>query len=48
MKTKKQSTVKNKVKAVKVFKSLDNKQLELVIGGPVTSRGTETTVQQGT
>jgi hypothetical protein len=44
MKTKKQITVKSKVKAVKVFKSLDNRQLESVIGGPVTSRGTVTTV----
>jgi bacteriocin-like protein len=48
MKTKEQTTVKNKVKAVKAFKLLDSKQLESVIGGPVASRGTETIVSSGT
>jgi bacteriocin-like protein len=45
MKTKKQTTASNKLKTTKVFKSLDSKQLESVIGGPVTSRGTVTNVQ---
>ncbi|PXY39837.1 hypothetical protein DMB65_15045 [Flavobacterium cheongpyeongense] len=42
-------TVKSKTqeKAPKVFKPLTAQQLESVIGGPVTSRGTETTVQIG-
>jgi hypothetical protein len=32
-------------KSAKVFKTLSNQHLESVIGGPETSRGTETTVQ---
>jgi bacteriocin-like protein len=47
MKDQKQITVNNKLRTIKVFKPLDNKQLESVIGGPITSRGTETTVQSG-
>ncbi|MRX38463.1 bacteriocin, partial [Flavobacterium sp. LC2016-23] len=35
-------------KSTKVFKPLTNQQLESVVGGPITSRGTETTVQPGT
>jgi hypothetical protein len=48
MKTKKQTTTKSKVKAIKVFKPLGKEQLESVVGGPIASRGTETTVQPGT
>jgi bacteriocin-like protein len=47
MKAEKQTTAKNKVKTIKVFKSLDSKQLESIIGGPVSSRGTVTNVQAG-
>jgi hypothetical protein len=47
MKIKEETTVKNKVKTIKVFKSLNSEQLESIIGGPITSRGTETTVQPG-
>lgn len=50
METLKSITAKTKTqeKSSKVFKPLTAQQLELVIGGPETSRGTETTVQQGT
>jgi bacteriocin-like protein len=46
MKTKKSTSeeIKAQAKPVKVFKPLTNEQLESVIGGPETSRGTETTV----
>ena len=44
MKILKQSTQKSTVENNKVFKPLDQKQLESVVGGPETSRGTETTV----
>nr|WP_315244096.1 bacteriocin [uncultured Flavobacterium sp.] len=47
MKPSKETAVKNKVKTIKVFKPLDKKQLETVVGGPITSRGTESVVQQG-
>jgi len=47
MKKIEQTTVKSKLSTSKVFKPLDKKQLETVVGGPETSRGTETTVQQG-
>nr|WP_315244092.1 bacteriocin [uncultured Flavobacterium sp.] len=47
MKRSKETAVKSKVKTIKVFKPLDKKQLEAVVGGPETSRGTETTVQHG-
>jgi bacteriocin-like protein len=33
-------------KPSKVFKQLTNQQLESVVGGPETSRGTETNVQE--
>lgn len=46
MKSLKENAVKSKVKTTKVFKPLDEKQLEVVIGGPVASRGTVTTVQR--
>lgn len=46
MKRSKQTDLKDKAKTIKVFKPLDKKQLETVVGGPVTSRGTETTVQR--
>ncbi|WP_123912168.1 bacteriocin [Flavobacterium sp. AJR] len=39
--------VKSKVKTTKVFKQLNEQQLESVVGGPITSRGTVTTVQSG-
>jgi bacteriocin-like protein len=45
MKDQKQTTRTSQLKTTKVFKSLDSKQLESIIGGPVTSRGTETVVQ---
>ncbi|WP_123955350.1 bacteriocin [Flavobacterium cheongpyeongense] len=47
MKTLKSITSKAKIQAktTKVFKPLTAQQLESVIGGPETSRGTETTVQ---
>ena len=41
------SKTKTQAKSPKVFKQLTNQQLESVIGGPETSRGTETTVQHG-
>ncbi|WP_123955351.1 bacteriocin [Flavobacterium cheongpyeongense] len=49
MKTLKSITSKTKTQAkpAKVFKPLTAQQLESVIGGPETSRGTETTVQIG-
>ena len=49
MKTLKSITAKTKTqeKPIKVFKPLYKKQLEVVVGGPVTSRGTVTTVQPG-
>ncbi|WP_123912169.1 bacteriocin [Flavobacterium sp. AJR] len=49
MKTIKSTTEKinNEVKTTKVFKQLNDEQLESVVGGPVTSRGTETNVQAG-
>ncbi|MEO8237580.1 MAG: bacteriocin [Flavobacterium sp.] len=40
-------TIDSTVKTSKVFKPLNEKQLESVVGGPETSRGTETTVQHG-
>jgi bacteriocin-like protein len=39
------SKSKTQTKPSKVFKQLTNQQLESVVGGPETSRGTETTVQ---
>ncbi|MFD1601716.1 hypothetical protein ACFSJW_16855 [Flavobacterium artemisiae] len=48
MKTEKFILEKAKKKLVKVFQPLTNQQLESVVGGPVSSRGTETNVQQGT
>ena len=45
MKKLKVTAEKSKVKTIKVFKPLDKKQLEAVVGGPITSRGTVTTVQ---
>ncbi|WP_165763256.1 hypothetical protein [Flavobacterium sp. AJR] len=39
--------INNEVKIPKVFKSLNEQQLESVVGGPITSRGTETTVLPG-
>ncbi|MFD1601719.1 hypothetical protein ACFSJW_16870 [Flavobacterium artemisiae] len=45
MKTEKFILEKAKKKLVKVFQPLTNQQLESVVGGPETSRGTETTVQ---
>ena len=49
MKTKTSILEKNKTqaKSAKVFKPLTNHQLESVLGGPIASRGTETTVQSG-
>ncbi|WP_165763255.1 bacteriocin [Flavobacterium sp. AJR] len=49
MKTIKSTTekLKSEVKPSKVFKQLNEQQLESVVGGPITSRGTETTVQAG-
>ena len=47
MKTKKNITTKTQEKTAKVFKQLTDKQLESVVGGPDTPRGTETTVQHG-
>ncbi|MFD1601718.1 hypothetical protein ACFSJW_16865 [Flavobacterium artemisiae] len=47
MKTEKNILEKAKKKLVKVFQPLTNQQLESVVGGPETSRGTETTVQHG-
>ena len=46
MKTLKSTSSKSKTqtKPSKVFKQLTDQQLESVIGGPETSRGTETTV----
>lgn len=41
------SKSKTQAKPSKVFKKLTNQQLESVIGGPITSRGTETVVQAG-
>jgi bacteriocin-like protein len=41
------SKSKTQTKSSKVFKQLTNQQLESVVGGPITSRGTETTVQHG-
>ncbi|MFD1601715.1 bacteriocin [Flavobacterium artemisiae] len=40
-------TMENKEKLNKVFKPLSNQQLESVVGGPETSRGTESVVQKG-
>ncbi|WP_123912171.1 bacteriocin [Flavobacterium sp. AJR] len=47
MKTIKSTTkkIKNEVKSSKFFKPLNNQQLESVVGGPIASRGTVTTVQ---
>lgn len=47
MKTQKTTTSKSKTpsKPSKVFKQLSDQQLESVVGGPRTSRGTVTTVQ---
>jgi bacteriocin-like protein len=39
--------IKNEVKPSKVFKPLNEQQLESVVGGPVASRGTVTNVQSG-
>ena len=49
MKTQQSITAKTKTqeKTLKVFKPLTAQQLESVIGGPVASRGTVTTVQHG-
>jgi hypothetical protein len=47
MKTEKQTIKTNQPKAVKIFKPLEIKHLESIVGGPITSRGTETTVQDG-
>ncbi|WP_123912166.1 bacteriocin [Flavobacterium sp. AJR] len=49
MKTIKSTTdkVKSEVKPSKVFKPLNEQQLESVVGGPVASRGTVTNVQSG-
>ena len=49
MKTKQSITAKTKTqeKPAKVFKPLTAQQLESVIGGPETSRGTETVVSSG-
>ena len=46
MKTQKSilSKSKTQTKASKVFKQLTNQELESVVGGPETSRGTETVV----
>lgn len=44
MKISKEIVSKSKVTISKVFKPLDKKQLETVVGGPDTSRGTETNV----
>ncbi|MFD1601714.1 hypothetical protein ACFSJW_16845 [Flavobacterium artemisiae] len=41
-------TTVDMVKKDKLFKSIDVKKLETIIGGPETPRGTVTTVQQGT
>jgi bacteriocin-like protein len=41
------SKTKTEEKSPKVFKPLTAQQLESVIGGPETSRGTETNVQHG-
>ena len=48
MKIKKSISEKSKTqsKPSKVFKPLTNQQLESVIGGPETSRGTETSVER--
>jgi bacteriocin-like protein len=40
------SKSKTQTKPSKIFKQLTEQQLETVIGGPITSRGTETTVQR--
>ncbi|WP_123912170.1 bacteriocin [Flavobacterium sp. AJR] len=40
--------INSEVKVAKVFKQLNEQQLESVVGGPVASRGTVTTVQPGT
>jgi hypothetical protein len=45
MKAKKQTTRASQLKTIKILKSLNSKQLESILGGPVTSRGTVTTVQ---
>ena len=47
MKTKKSVSEKSKtqLKLTKIFKPLNNQKLESVIGGPETSRGTETPVR---
>jgi len=47
MKRLKETAVKSKVQISKVFKPLNKKQLEAVVGGSITSRGTESVVQQG-
>ncbi|WP_123912167.1 bacteriocin [Flavobacterium sp. AJR] len=49
MKIIKSTTEKNnsEVKNPKVFKQLNEQQLESVVGGPIASRGTETTVLPG-
>jgi bacteriocin-like protein len=41
------SKSKTQSKLSKVFKQLTNQQLESVVGGPETSRGTETVVTSG-
>jgi bacteriocin-like protein len=40
------SKSKPQAKPPKVFKQLTNQQLESVVGGPETSRGTETIVSE--
>ena len=45
MRSSKETAEKSKVSTSKVFKPLNEKQLESVVGGPITSRGTVTTVQ---
>ena len=47
MKTKKRNNNKSIVKPTKVLKPLNEKQLERIVGGPDTTRGTETIVQHG-
>jgi bacteriocin-like protein len=48
MKTQKSILSKSKTQAKpsKVFKQLTDQQLESVVGGPETSRGTETAVER--
>lgn len=40
------SKSKTQAKPAKVFKQLTDQQLESVVGGPETSRGTESVVQK--